>query len=51
MVVWYAAELTRVIGRSREFVRISEEGEPRTYNFRPECVRPSSTGWEWGLWD
>ncbi len=27
----------QIVGRSREFVRISEEGERRTFNFCPEC--------------
>jgi hypothetical protein len=27
----------RIEGDSREYVRISDEGEPRTFNFCPEC--------------
>jgi hypothetical protein len=27
----------RIDGRAREYVRVSDEGEPRTFNFCPEC--------------
>jgi hypothetical protein len=33
----FAREHVRVTGRSREFVRLSDEGERRTYSFCPEC--------------
>jgi hypothetical protein len=33
----FPAELVRLEGRSREFVRRSDEGEERFYSFCPEC--------------
>jgi hypothetical protein len=33
----FARDRARIIGRGREFVRISDEGEPRTFHFCPEC--------------
>jgi hypothetical protein len=33
----FARDQVRIVGRSREFVRNSDEGEPRTFNFCPEC--------------
>ncbi len=33
----FSRDRVRIIGRSHEYVRISEEGEPRTFNFCPRC--------------
>jgi hypothetical protein len=33
----FARDRARIIGRGREFVRISDEGDPRTFHFCPEC--------------
>jgi hypothetical protein len=33
----FARERVRVAGDSREYVRMSDEGEPRTFSFCPEC--------------
>ena len=33
----FRREHVRISGRSREFVRISDDGESRTFNFCPEC--------------
>ncbi len=33
----YPRDRVRVEGRSTEYTRISDEGEPRTFSFCPEC--------------
>ncbi len=33
----FARDRVRIAGRSREFVRISDDGDPRRFNFCPEC--------------
>jgi hypothetical protein len=33
----FPAELVRIEGRSTEYVRISDEGEPRSFFFCPDC--------------
>ncbi len=33
----FARDRVRVLGRSHEFVRISDEGESRTFSFCPDC--------------
>ncbi|HYT52232.1 MAG TPA: GFA family protein [Gaiellaceae bacterium] len=33
----FPKERVRIEGRSTEYVRISDEGEPRAFNFCPEC--------------
>jgi hypothetical protein len=33
----YPADRVRVEGRSTEYVRVSDEGESRTFHFCPEC--------------
>lgn len=33
----FAASQVRADGREREYVRISDEGEPRTFRFCPDC--------------
>ena len=33
----FPRDRVRTTGRSREFVRVSDEGEPRTFSFCPEC--------------
>src|SRR5918912_82679 len=33
----FPAERVRIAGRSTEYVRISDEGEARTFSFCPEC--------------
>jgi hypothetical protein len=33
----FLRDRVRVEGRSREYTRISDEGDPRTFHFCPEC--------------
>lgn len=33
----FPRDRARIAGRSHEFVRVSDEGDPRTYHFCPEC--------------
>jgi hypothetical protein len=40
----FPREQVRIEGRSTEYVRISDEGEPRTFHFCPEC---GSTVYYW----
>jgi hypothetical protein len=34
---WWPRERVRISGRSREYTRIADHGEPRTFSFCPEC--------------
>jgi hypothetical protein len=33
----FPKDRVRIEGRSTEYVRVSDDGEPRTFNFCPEC--------------
>jgi hypothetical protein len=34
---WFPRERVRIAGRSTEYTRIADHGEPRTFSFCPEC--------------
>jgi hypothetical protein len=36
----FPRDRVEIAGRSSEYVRVSDEGEPRTYSFCPECGSP-----------
>jgi hypothetical protein len=34
---WFPRERVRMAGRAREYTRIADDGEPRTFSFCPDC--------------
>jgi hypothetical protein len=34
---WFPRERVRISGRSREYARIADDGEPRVFGFCPDC--------------